>query len=57
MVNFGESLDGTLPELRVAIVAKIKRTYHRRHHHRAIRKLIPVELETAIGYDTLAIAG
>jgi transposase InsO family protein len=43
-------------ELHLAIVTWIERTYHRRRRQRALGKLTPVEFETAIGYNTLAIA-
>ena len=46
----------TRDELRLAIVTWIERTYHRRRRQRALGNLTPIEFETAIGYNTLAIA-
>lgn len=43
-------------ELRLAIVTRIERAYHRSRRQCALGRLTAVEFETAIGEDALAIA-
>ena len=46
----------TRDELRLAIITRIERTYHRHRRQRGLGKLTPVEFEAVLGYNQLTEA-